>query len=351
MASSTSSSTRGIRSSASGYLQREGTVVALVLLALVVYFSVRSDFFLTSGNIQNVLVQSVFVLIVAIGMTFVLISGGIDLSVGSTMGLAAGTSALAMVHGLPVLLALVIGLATGAGIGLVNGILIARAGISDFIVTLAMLGIVRGILQLITAKEPLRDFGSSLFSRLSGSTPFWIPAPVIIALVVVLVAAFLLWNTGFGRRVFAVGMSRNASHIAGVDVSGVRIRVYVLSGVLAGAAGILLSSRLSSVQPELGTGYELTAIAAAVIGGTSLSGGRGRLTGTVAGALLLAVLENGLRLLGVNAYYFTIVTGVIIVLAVAAERLFTGSFAFLNRGGPPVTPPQRRNVSEGAVAS
>lgn len=345
------SSATAVRSSASGYLQREGTVVALVLLALVVFFAVRSSFFLTSGNIQNVLVQSVFVLIVAIGMTFVLISGGIDLSVGSTMGLSAGTAALSMVHGLPVLLALLVGLATGAAIGFVNGVLIARAGISDFIVTLAMLGIVRGILQLITAKESLRDFGSGFFSKLSGGTPFWVPVPVIIALVIVLAAGFLLWNTAFGRRVFAVGMSRNASHIAGVDVPGIRIRVYVLSGVLAGAAGILLSSRLSSVQPELGTGYELTAIAAAVIGGTSLSGGRGRLTGTVASALLLAVLENGLRLLGVNAYYFTIVTGVIIVLAVAAERLFTGSFGFLDRTAPPANPSQRRNVQEGAVAS
>lgn len=341
---------QAMRGSLSAKAQREGSVVALVLVVLAVFFWIKSPFFMTSENISNVLVQSVFVLIVATGMTFVLISGGIDLSVGSTMGLSAGISALTMMHGVPVLLALILGLATGALIGFINGLLIARAGISDFIATLAMLGIVRGILQLITTKQPLREFGSKFFARLSGSTSFWVPVPVLIALGIIAISAFLLWNTAFGRRVFAIGMSRNASHIAGVDVVGIRVRVYVLSGVLAAAAGILLSSRLSSVQPELGTGYELTAIAAAVIGGTSLSGGRGRLSGTVAGALLLGVLENGLRLLGVNAYYFTIVTGVIIVVAVAAERLLTGNFPFSNPTST-VTPTRQRTIEEGAMSS
>ena len=300
-------------------LVREGGVVLVVLIGVIVLFSILSPFFFTVDNVKNVLVQSVFVLLVAVGVTFVLLTGGIDLSVGSTMGLSAGLSVLTLSHGAPVTVAVLVGLVAGAAIGLVNGLLVTRVGISDFIATLAMLGIVRGVLQLITAKEPLRVH-SSAYTKLTSASVAGIPLPVIIAAAIVVLASFVLWRTRFGRWVFAVGMSRDAAHIAGVDVPGVRLRVFVLAGALAAVAGMLLASRLSSVQPELGTGYELQAIAAAVIGGTSLSGGRGRLSGTVVGALLLAIIENGLRLLEVNAFYFTIITGLIIVAAVALEH-------------------------------
>jgi ribose/xylose/arabinose/galactoside ABC-type transport system permease subunit len=217
-------------------------------------------------------------------------------------------------------LAIPAGLLTGAVLGLINGLIITRLGISDFIVTLAMLAIARGVLQLITESRPLRGIESETFSALTSGSVAGITLPVIIAVVIVVVLAVVLAGTSFGRSVFAIGINRRAAHLSGIDVAQVRLKVYVLSGLLAAAAGILLASRLSSVQPGLGTNYELVAIAAAVIGGTSLAGGRGTLWGTVIGALILGVLENGLRLLEVSAFWFTIVTGVVIVLAVIFDQ-------------------------------
>jgi ribose transport system permease protein len=300
----------------------EGFTVLFVLLALIVILSILSPFFLTLGNITNVLVQSVFVLLVAVGITFVLISGGIDLSVGSIMGLSAGVNAYLLIQGVPVGLAILAGLATGMLIGLINGLIITRLGIADFIVTLAMLGIIRGVLQLITERNPLRGFESNeFFTYLANSSVIGIPVPVIIAAVITLVSAFVLRSTSFGRSVFAVGINPQAAHLAGINVNGVRLRVFVLSGLLAAVAGILLASRLTSVQPAFGAGYELVAISAAVVGGTSLTGGRGSMWGTVVGALLLAVLQNGLRLLEVDASWFTIITGLLIIAAVVLDRV------------------------------
>lgn len=317
-----------LRTRVSKLLAIEGFTVGLVLLALVIALSIASPFFLRPGNIEDVLVQSMFVLIVALGITFVLITGGIDLSVGSVMGLSAGVTVYVLIKGVPVGLAILAGLMTGAVLGLINGLIITRLSISDFIVTLAMLAIARGVLQLITASTPLRGIESDTFDALTDSSVAGIALPVIIAAAIIIVLAILLARTSFGRSVFAIGINPRAAHLSGIDVAQVRLKVYVLSGVLAAASGILLASRLSSVQPALGTNYELTAIAAAVIGGTSLAGGRGTLWGTVVGALLLGVIENGLRLLEVNAFWFTIVTGVIIVLAVifdqALQRLAVG---------------------------
>jgi ribose/xylose/arabinose/galactoside ABC-type transport system permease subunit len=309
-----------LRTQVGKLLAIEGLTVGLVLLALVIVLSIASPFFLRPDNIENVLVQSMFVLIVALGITFVLITGGIDLSVGSVMGLSAGVTVYALISSVPVGLAIPAGLLTGAVLGFINGLIITRLGISDFIVTLAMLAIARGVLQLIAASTPLRGIESETFSALTNASVAGIALPVIIAAVIVVILAFVLTNTSFGRSVFAIGINRRAAHLSGIDVAQVRLKVYVLSGLLAAAAGILLASRLSSVQPGLGTNYELTAIAAAVIGGTSLAGGRGTLWGTVIGALILGVLENGLRLLEVSAFWFTIVTGVVIVLAVIFDQ-------------------------------
>lgn len=298
----------------------EGATVALVLVVLVILLSILAPFFLTAGNIENVLVQSIFVLLVALGITFVLITGGIDLSVGSVMGLSAGITVLTLISGFPMIVAVLAGLGTGATVGLINGLIITRLGISDFIVTLAMLEIARGILQLITARTPLRGFESPEFSYLATGSVAGIPIPVIIAAAIVFVLVIVLRRTSFGRSIFAVGINRRAAYLAGIAVDNIRLKVYVLSGLLASVAGILLASRLSSVQPALGMNYELNAIAAAVVGGTSLAGGRGSVWGTVVGALLLAVIQNGLRLLEINAFWFTIITGAIIVIAVVLDR-------------------------------
>lgn len=311
-------SVRPQRGLATRLASTEGATVLAALVVLVVLSSVFAPSFLSAGNVKNVLVQSVFVLILSTGVTFVLVSGGIDLSVGSTMGLSAALCVYALDHGLPLALALLAGLAAGAAVGLLNAVFITVLGLADFIVTLGALSLVRGIVELMTASRSL-DTRSHAFSSLSGGDVAGIPVPVLIAAAVALVAGVALSRTRFGRSIYAAGLNPAAAYLAGVRVRRVRVQVYLVSGVLAALAGILLASRLSSVDPALGTGYELTAIAAAAIGGTSLAGGRGAVLGTVLGALLLGVLQNSLRLLSVNAFWFQIITGLIIVAAVLLD--------------------------------
>lgn len=307
----------------------EGATVLAALILLVALSAIFAPSFLSSDNIRNVLVQSVFVLVLATGMTFVLVSGGIDLSVGSTMGLSAALCVYTLDHGAPLILALVIGLLTGAAVGLLNAVLITVLGLADFIVTLGTLSLVRGIVELMTASRSL-DSSSHGFGSIAGGTVAGIPTPVLIAVAVAVVAGVTLGRARLGRSVYAVGLNPAAAFLAGVSVRRVRVSVYLISGVLAALAGIMLASRLSSVDPALGTGYELTAIAAAAIGGTSLSGGRGAVLGTALGALLLGVLQNSLRLLSVNAFWFQIITGLIIVAAVLLDGAIRR--ALLSRG-------------------
>lgn len=315
----------GLRRPAGGLqslLAVEGLTVGVVLVALVVGVSVASSQFRSGENIENVLVQSVFLMLVAIGLTFVLVTGGIDLSVGSVMGLAAGVTGLLLVHDVNWVLACLGGLATGALIGLVNAIIITRLGVSDFMVTLATLVSLRGILQLFDTGTRFSSLPSNDFAYLTQGKPAGIPMAVLIAAGVVIIATFVLRGTAFGRQVFAVGMNRRAAHLSGINVLGVRLKVYMLSATMAAAGGIMLASRLSSVGVDHGKGYELSAIAAAVVGGTALAGGRGTIPGTVVGALLFAVLDNSLIILGVNTFYYEIITGIIVIGAVALERVF-----------------------------
>lgn len=311
---------RGRRRSISSLVvaMEESTVLA-ALIILVVLNAIFTPGFLTAGNISNVLVQSVFLVILGIAMTFVLVGGGIDLSIGSTMGLSAAFCVYSINHGVPVAIALLIGLAVGAAVGLFNSYFITKLGLADFIVTLGTLSLVRGIVELMTAHTRLTSESES-FKFLAGGAVLGIPTPVLIAVAVALVAAITLAKTPMGRSIYAVGLNPASSHLAGVRVQRVRVGVYVISGVLAALGGILLASRLSSVHPALGTGYELTAIAAAAVGGTSLAGGRGTVLGTVLGALLLGVLQNSLSLLKVNAFWFQIITGLMIVGAVLLDR-------------------------------
>jgi ribose transport system permease protein len=299
----------------------EGAVMTVILIALIIFFAVKSPHFMTKSNIDSLLVEATFIVLLAGGMTFVLITGGIDLSVGSVAGLSAGTTLWALMSGAPLGAGILAGIGTGVAVGFINGGIIAYLGVNAFIVTLAMLSIVAGLLQVLTANVQLTGVKDSAFASMTAGHVLGIPTAVVITAVVIAALEFVLVYTPFGRSVFASGISPRAAALAGVPVRRTRLQVYVLSGTLAGAAGVLLASHLNSVQPGLGGGYELTAIAAAVIGGVSLAGGRGSVLRAVLGALFLGVLSNGLNVLGVDPLWFTIVTGLSIVAAVALDRL------------------------------
>jgi ribose/xylose/arabinose/galactoside ABC-type transport system permease subunit len=298
----------------------EGVAVAFAFVVMVVVFSIASPFFLTGGNLRNLFVESVFVILLAAGMTYVLVIGGIDLSVGSVLGLSAGTTLLALMSGAPTAVGILVGIGTGFLVGLLNGALIAGLGINDFIVTLGTLSIGAGALQVMTQKTQLTGVDNAAFAALTKSSVLGLPTPVLIMLVILVLLELVLVGTPFGRSLYAAGINGRAAYLAGVSVRRLRLQVYVLSGVVTGCAGVLLASHLNSVQPGLAAGYELTAIAAAVLGGISLAGGRGSVWRSVVGALFLSTLSQGLQLLGVSSLWFSIVTGASIIAAVALDR-------------------------------
>ncbi|MET8088268.1 ABC transporter permease [Micromonospora sp. NPDC005237] len=322
----------------------DGAAVVLAFIIMVAFFSVKSDVFLTGENLRNLLVEAVFVVLITAGMTYVLLVGGIDLSVGATLGLSGGVTYFSLLHGVPVVLAVAIGILFGAFVGAVNGLIISGLGVNAFIVTLAMMSIEFGVLAVLTAKVTLAGANSSTFSSIAGESVLGIPIPVVICAVIVLAFEWMLIKTPFGRGVHAAGMSPRAAQLAGVSVNRVRFLVYVLSGAAAGLAGVVQASRLNSVQAGLGSGYELTTIAAAVLGGISLAGGRGTVWRGVIGALFLATLSRGLQLLGVDPLWFTIVTGASIILAIAFDRgVQRVAAGWLTLKSPAATPPERRD--------
>ena len=302
-----------------------GVPILLFLIVLVVVLSLVSDRFMTSSNWYVILNQAVFTLILAVGMTFVLIAGGLDLSVGSIVGMTGGVAAFLLAHETPMPLAFLAALATGAVIGLVNGWAITKLRVPDFVATLAMLGIVRGLLYVWTQAVPFRDYMTPAYYQISGLERLFgdVTFPMLVGLVVLLAGGFVLRRTRFGRHVIGAGSNAEAARLSGISTSRVKIGVYVLSGVLAAITGILLAGRLSTVHPEMGTGYELTAIAAAVMGGAALTGGRGSLLGAFAGAITLTVIQNAINILDLNPYWETIITGVVILAAVIVARSAT----------------------------
>jgi ribose/xylose/arabinose/galactoside ABC-type transport system permease subunit len=301
-------------------LNLEGFAVALAFVLTALFFSLSTEVFLTGGNLRNLLVESTFIVIITAGMTYALIIGGFDLSVGSVIGLSAGMTLLTLQQGAPLPVGILAGIATGLAVGLFNGFVIAMLGVNDFIVTLASLGIAAGLLQVLTSRVQLTGVDSDGFAALTDSVILGIPSPILIALVVILALEVVLAYTPYGRTIYAAGINGRAALLAGVNVRRLRMSVYLLSGLVAGFGGVLLASHLNSVQPGLGAGYELQAIAAAVIGGISLSGGRGRVWQGVVGALFLSMLNQGLQLMGVDPSWFAIVTGASIVVAVAFDR-------------------------------
>jgi ribose transport system permease protein len=295
-----------------------GALTALIVL--VAAMSALSGDFLTTDNLLNVGVQAAVTAILAFGVTFVIVSAGIDLSVGSVAALSATVLAWsATSHGVPVFLAVVLAVVTGIAAGLVNGFLVAYGKLPPFIATLAMLSVARGLSLVISEGSPIAfpDSVSHLGDTLGG----WLPVPVLVMVVMGLVAAFVLGRTYIGRSMYAIGGNEEAARLSGLRVKKQKLAIYALSGVFAAAAGVVLAARLSSAQPQAADGYELDAIAAVVIGGASLAGGTGKASGTLVGALILAVLRNGLNLLNVSAFWQQVVIGVVIALAVLLDTV------------------------------
>ncbi|HWO64338.1 MAG TPA: ABC transporter permease [Umezawaea sp.] len=290
------------------------------LLVLVVALSILAPSFLSAQNLLNVGVQAAVVAVLAFGSTFVIVSGGIDLSVGSVAALSAMVGAWSSTEaGLPGPLALLLGLATGVVAGLVNGALVSYGRLPAFIATLAMLSVARGLTLVVSQGTPLAtpDVVSELGSNL---TPF-LPVPLLVMLVFFGLTAFVLTRTYQGRAMYVIGGNEEAARLSGIDVRKQKLVVYALSGLFAAVAGMLLAGRLASAGPQAAVGYELDAIAAVVIGGASLSGGVGKASGTLIGALVLAVLRNGLNQLQVSPFWQQVVIGVVIALAVLLDTL------------------------------
>ncbi|MFB8140994.1 ABC transporter permease, partial [Streptomyces parvus] len=295
-----------------------GALSALVVL--VVAMSLLSGDFLTTQNLLNVGVQAAVTAILAFGVTFVIVSAGIDLSVGSVAALSATVLAWSATSaGVPVVLAVVLAIATGIACGFVNGALISYGKLPPFIATLAMLSIARGLSLVISQGSPIA-FPESV-SRLGDTLGGWLPVPVLVMIAMGLITALILGRTFIGRSMYAIGGNEEAARLSGLRVKRQKIVIYALSGLFAAVAGIVLASRLVSAQPQAAQGYELDAIAAVVIGGASLAGGVGKASGTLIGALILAVLRNGLNLLSVSAFWQQVVIGVVIALAVLLDTL------------------------------
>ncbi|WP_293766293.1 ribose ABC transporter permease [uncultured Aquitalea sp.] len=300
-------------------LQKLGPFIALVIVS--VGLAVLSPDFLTMGNLLNVMRQVSINALIAFGMTLVILLGGIDLSVGSILALSSVTIATLIQSGLDPLLATLLGVLAGAAMGFANGLVISKGKVAPFIATLASMTILRGLSLVVSGGSPITGFNSDLFSLLGGGyVAGLIPVPVVWMLVMFGLFAFLLKKTVFGRHVYATGGNEEAARLSGVKVDRIKVWVYTLSGAMSAMAGVILTSRLNSAQPTAGTGYELDAIAAVVLGGTSLTGGRGWIFGTLMGALLIGVLNNGLNLLGVSSFYQQVIKGVVILLAVLIDR-------------------------------
>ncbi|CAM5542229.1 HTH-type transcriptional repressor PurR [Streptomyces glaucescens] len=318
MATDTLKSTSGGPAGLRRVLLDNGALTALIVL--VVALSALSGDFLTTDNLLNIGVQAAVTAILAFGVTFVIVSAGIDLSVGSVAALSATVLAWsATSEGVPVPLAVLLAVATGIGCGLVNGFLISYGKLPPFIATLAMLSVARGLSLVISQGSPIA-FPESV-SHLGDTLGGWLPVPVLVMVVMGLLTAFVLGRTYIGRSMYAIGGNEEAARLSGLRVKKQKLAIYALSGLFAAAAGIALASRLSSAQPQAAQGYELDAIAAVVIGGASLAGGTGKASGTLIGALILAVLRNGLNLLSVSAFWQQVVIGVVIALAVLLDTV------------------------------
>ncbi|GAK39197.1 ribose ABC transporter permease [Paenibacillus urinalis] len=296
-----------------------GPLLGLILLIVIV--TIMNPGFLEPLNILNLLRQVSINALLAFGMTFVILTGGIDLSVGSILALSSAIVANLMLSGLDPILAIIVGVLLGGIMGMMNGLMITKGKMAPFIATLASMTIFRGLTLVYTNGNPITGLGDSMAFQLFGRGYFLgIPVPAITMMITFAILWVILHKTSFGRKTYAIGGNEKAARVSGIKVDRVKIMIYSLAGMMAALAGAILTSRLNSAQPTAGESYELDAIAAVVLGGTSLTGGRGLIVGTLIGALIIGVLNNGLNLLGVSSFYQMVVKGVVIVIAVLIDR-------------------------------
>ena len=300
-------------------LKKMGPSFGLVLLSIGL--SIASPNFLTPSNLFSVLRQVSYSGLIAFGMTFIILIGGIDLSVGAILALVGIVTASLIQAGMDPILASCIGLLLGAACGAINGLLVSFGRIAPFIATLATMILFRGIAQEYSQSKPISINVDGFFNEIGSGYLFdTIPVPVVLMLLVYFMLWFVLKKTRFGRHVYALGGSEDVARISGLKVRSLKLWVYTLSGLMSGLAALVVTSRLSSASPNAGAMYELDAIAAVVLGGTSLSGGRGWIFGTLVGVVLLGILSNGLNLLNVSSNYQLIIKGVVILFAVLLDR-------------------------------
>lgn len=300
------------RSRVREFLQRYGLLISFLLLCLVL--SLLSDRFLTVGNLTNVLRQSTINLIIAVGMTYVILTAGIDLSVGAVLALSTVVTADLLQRGIPMIPTVLLGLTLGGVLGMASGLLISRVKVPPFVATLGMMTVARGLALTYTQGRPITGMPDAF--RFIGTGYLGpIPMPIIVAGVTFLAGYLLLTRTRMGMNIYALGNNPVAAHYTGIATNNYITFVYVLAGSLAALAGMILVARLDSAQPTAGISFEFDAIAAVVVGGTSFAGGEGSLLGTLLGVLVISVLSNGLNLLNVSSFYQPVVTGVVIALA------------------------------------
>jgi len=296
--------------------------IGIVLVVFIALLEIFVPSFRSVGNVQNILLQTSINSLLAVGATLIILTGGIDLSVGSILGFAGIVAALlgkAPGPG-PFLVALAAGVGTGLVLGAINGLLVAFVRIPPFVVTLGMMSIARSLAFVASQGQPISDLSNEFLAIGQGSL-FNIPYPILISIVTFVIFGIVLARTRFGRYIYAVGGNEEAAIVSGVDTRAIKLAVYSLSGLLAGLGGVVLSARATAGISTNGEGYELTAIAAAVIGGTSLSGGRGSLLGTVAGVLIIGIMVNSLDLLNISPFYQGLIQGTIIIGAVAIDAI------------------------------
>lgn len=300
-------------------IKKSGSLIGLIVLFVVI--ACLNSSFIDPNNLKNLLRQISINALISFGMTFVILTGGIDLSVGSILALSSALMGSFIVGDMDPILGIVIACLIGAALGAVNGLVITYGKVAPFIATLATMTIFRGLTLVYTNGNPISgltedeaflEFGQGYFMEL--------PVPAIMMLIMFGILYFILHKTPLGRKTYAVGGNEKVSYIAGIKINRIKIFAYTITGMLCGMAGAILTSRLNSAQPTAGTGYELDAIAAVVLGGTSLSGGKGRIVGTLIGALIIGTLNNGLNILNVSSFYQQVVKGIVILLAVLMDR-------------------------------
>lgn len=297
------------------------SVIGLLVFSIIISFI--SPQFRTFSNILNVFRQSSINAIIAAGMTFVILTGGIDLSVGSVLAFTGAVSASLIAGGMDVFLAVGVTLIVGTLAGIISGMIISKGNVQPFIATLVSMTVLRGATMVFTDGRPITlvsGESAERFSNIGNGYFLKIPIPIYITLIVFIISYYILRQTRLGRYVYAIGGNEEAAKLSGISVSKIKMIAYALSGLCAALAGIIITSRLVSAQPNAGDGYELDAIAAVVVGGTSLSGGMGSILGTVIGALIIGVLNNALNILDVSSYYQMIVKGAVILIAVLLDR-------------------------------